>query len=172
MVANNFFLKFASTNKNLQFMEAVSEKSNYEIERGKPMPGKNHSLIQRNIIVTLVINYGKDYEVMPEIKIKGQSTDLVPDVALYQQVAFTPGNDEIKMTTPPLCAIEILSPKQSLSDLITKANSYFALGAMSCWLVIPDLSSIYVFKKPMDFEIFSKKDILKDLNIILKQLMK
>ncbi|WP_461134514.1 Uma2 family endonuclease [Spirosoma lituiforme] len=53
--------------------------------------------------------------------------------------------DEIRMTVPPLCAIEIISPMQSLQELVDKAKAYFEHGVQSCWLVFPGLRSIYVF---------------------------
>ena len=49
------------------------------------------------------------------------------------------------MTEPPLCAIEILSPKQSFTDLVVKAAAYFNHGVKSCWIVVPTLKTIAVF---------------------------
>ena len=37
--------------------------SDYETERGKPMPSINHSVIQANLIVALRLHYGKKYTI-------------------------------------------------------------------------------------------------------------
>ena len=66
------------------------------------------------------------------------------------------------MTETPLCVIEILSPKQDLTELIQKSSEYFKKGVKSYWLVLPSLQSIYVFSAPGEYENFNRKDILKD----------
>jgi Uma2 family endonuclease len=78
-------------------------------------------------------------------------------------------NDKIRMEMPPLGVIEILSPTQTLNDLTDKAISYFAHGVKSCWLVLPTLSTIYVFSASSQFEAFVQDELVKDkvLNIEL-----
>ena len=40
--------------------------------------------------------------------------------------------------------VEILSPKQTLDELIQKAETYFEAGVQSCWIVQPVLETIVV----------------------------
>ncbi len=54
--------------------------------------------------------------------------EIVPDLCLYPFQELDTRTDTIKMTEPPLCAIEILSPTQSIGDLLAKANPYFQYG--------------------------------------------
>jgi Uma2 family endonuclease len=77
--------------------------------------------------------------------------------------------DEVRLTTPPLGVIEILSPTQSLQELTTKIGQYFAKGVQSCWLVLPTLKSIYVYQDSQTFQPYTAQDILidKQLNIEL-----
>jgi Uma2 family endonuclease len=70
--------------------------------------------------------------------------------------------DEIKVTEAPLCATQIISPSQSLQDLITKARQYFSYGVKSCWLVIPGLKNVYVFSSPTQYQIFCDNQTLID----------
>lgn len=58
--------------------------------------------------------------------------------------------------------VEILSPKQAISDLITKSVQYFEEGIQSYWLVLPDLKTVYVFDKPIQYEVYSKNQKLVD----------
>ena len=142
-------------------METVIVKSDYEIERGKPMPSKNHAFAQTRLIVAFATQF-KQYQVLSELSLQLEIGEKVPDLAIFKDIAFTPGKDEIRVSQMPLCAIEILSPKQNLGDLLAKAHSYFENGIPSYWLVLPDLKSIYVFTSPQEYVVFLKKETLKD----------
>lgn len=150
--------------------QAVSSQvvSDYELERGKPMPSKNHGIIQGNLYFLLRTSYSKLYTLIPEVKVAGTLKDVVPDLAIYDRsVKFTPREDEIKMTEAPLCAIEILSPTQSLSELVAKSKQFFELGTKSYWLVIPDLLTIHILEASGKHTVFVEQQTLRDegLNI-------
>ena len=66
------------------------------------------------------------------------------------------------MSEMPLGVVEILSPTQSHEELETKRKEYFANGVQSYWLVLPDLKSVYVFRNPDDYEVYSRNETLKD----------
>jgi Uma2 family endonuclease len=136
--------------------------SDYEIERGKPMPDKNHAIIQGRLIFRLNFNYGEKFSILPEIHIGLPTRERVPDLAIYPPLSFEADNNEIRMTQMPLCAIEILSEMQNLNDLSKKCGEYFTAGIPSYWLVLPALTSIYVFHSRHDYKIFSYKDRLID----------
>ena len=142
-------------------MQTIITESQYEIERGKPMPSKNHSLVQGNLYFHLRSMF-EQFQVLPEISLKLGSSEKVPDLAIFKNIQFTPGNDEIRVEQTPLAVIEILSPKQNLGDLLAKAHTYFENGVGSYWLVLPDLKSIYVFTSPFESDVYTHKDILKD----------
>ena len=102
---------------------------------------------------------------------------MVPDIALYpSSVAFIPALDEVKMEEKPLGVIEILSPTQSLSELIEKSVKYFESGVKSYWLVLPALQNIYVFHAPGEYQMFTHKETLKDetlgIELNLKEVFK
>jgi Uma2 family endonuclease len=52
-----------------------------------------------------------------------------------------------------------------LGDLIAKSYDYFDSGVQSYWLIIPDLTTIYVFSAPHEFEVFIKKETLVDAKL-------
>lgn len=149
-------------------MEATVAKSEYEIERGKPMPSKNHAIVQGNIYFLLRQKYEQRYRFMPEVSIVINEKERIPDIAIYHPMDFIPGSDEIKLNEVPFAAIEILSPKQILADLIAKSYDYFEAGVKSYWLVLPDLTSIYVFSEPGEYEVFAKKGMLHDAQLDIK----
>ena len=146
-------------------MEAVIEKSQYEIERGKPMPSKNHAYIQSKIIKVIFKKYDDDFEVLSELSLNINGRDKIPDLAIYKEIDYTPGEDEIRVSQLPLAVVEILSPKQTITDLIIKSNDYFEAGVQSYWLVLPDLKTIYVYSAKGEYEVYAKTDLLKDLKL-------
>lgn len=130
------------------------QRSQYEIERKKPMPSFNHGAIQANLIVMLA-TFGKKYRVVSELSLDLSHWVSVPDLSIYPKRPLDVKNDIITMTEPPLCAIEIISPTQPLNDLVAKARAYFTHGVRSCWIVIPALENIYVFLMPMSTGYFA-----------------
>lgn len=146
-------------------METVLFQSDYEIERNKPIPSKNHAIVQGNIHFLLRQRYGHQYRVMPEVSIIIDGKERIPDIAVYPPMEFTPGNDEVWLSEIPLTTIEILSPQQHLADLIAKSYKYFDAGVKSYWLVLPDLRTVYVFSAPNEYEVYSKTGTLRDPKI-------
>jgi len=52
----------------------------------------------------------------------------------------------LRLTQPPITAIEIISPTQSFDALVAKIRqSYLPSGVQSGWLVLPTVNSIYLF---------------------------
>ncbi|HMO38747.1 MAG TPA: Uma2 family endonuclease [Saprospiraceae bacterium] len=146
-------------------METAQVQSEYEIERGKPAPSRNHAYIQSRIIKLLDRKYADSYEGISELSLLVEGKERVPDILIYKNFEFRPGNDEVKVSEMPLAVVEILSPKQNLGDLIAKSYLYFEAGVKSYWLVLPDLTTIYIFSAPNEYEAFVKKGILKDAQL-------
>ncbi len=126
------------------------------------MPSLNHSIVQLNIGSELRTRYKARYTFVSEINLDLSDWESVPDLAIFPKMKFDSQNDIITMTEPPLCAIEIISPSQSLTDLKIKANNYFRHGVKSCWIVMPVLENIYVFSSPSDYEIYRTTQTLRD----------
>lgn len=146
-------------------MQEVIVKSDYELERGKPMPSKNHGIIQGKITFLLMLHYSGKYEFASEVNVMINERVKVPDIAIFDDIQYTPGYDEINVTEIPVGVIEILSPKQSMADLIAKSYEYFTAGVKSYWLVLPDLKSIYVYHAPNEYEAYVKTGMLKDIRL-------
>ena len=143
-------------------MEVLEAKSDYEIERGKPMPSKHHAVIQGLIQGHLFTQYHQQYWILPELSILFDDIQKVPDLAIYDQDNFSREQEEIRTTQIPLCAIEILSPTQNINELIDKSVIYFQNGVKSYWLVVPVLKTIFVFYSEENYAAFLKDDVLKD----------
>ena len=144
-------------------MQKVVEISQYELERGKPMPSRLHSRVQQKISTALENGYADKYDFLPELNLDLSKWESVPDLAIFPRTEFDySAEDDIRVSSPPLGAIEILSPTQSLQELISKARKYFSYEVKSCWLVIPGFKNIYVFSSPEDYQMFRADQTLVD----------
>jgi Uma2 family endonuclease len=139
--------------------------SEYEIERNKPMPSFNHSAIQINLGSELRNLYKHQYRIVSELSLDLSAWPSVPDICLYPKRPLNLKQDIVTVTEPPLCAIEIISPTQSVDELRAKAEKYFLHGVQSCWIVLPSFANIYVFSSADDYEIFRSHDILQDTKL-------
>ncbi len=139
-------------------MVAVSD---YEIERGKPMPSLNHSAIQSNLIMELS-PWRKKFRITSELNLDLSEWPSVPDLSILPKQPLDLDNDTVAVAEPPICVIEIISPTQSLNELTAKARNYFAHGVRSCWIVLPPFRNIYVFTSPNEYQIFKANETLHD----------
>ena len=129
-------------------METLS-RSTYEDERGKPMPSKLHSVAQTNLIVALSA-YRPTYQALSELTLRLDDLDVTPDLVVYRDLEIDFSIDEVRVTDPPLIAIEIASPTQGMQDLLDKIRDLLDHGVQSCWLVLPPLKTITVFTEGME----------------------
>src|SRR3990172_7445792 len=126
-------------------MEATETISEYELERGKPMPSTNHSFIQL-VLGSMFLRYSKQFTFLSEVSLKLGEFRATPDISVYPKFTINWLHDEIKKTKPPLLVVEIISPMQGMQDVIDKIEKYFENGVKSCWLVLPAIQSNTVFK--------------------------
>ena len=123
-------------------MEAIVELSEYETERGKPMPSKNHSIIQSRLLVALSNKYAQTYDFLSEISL--ETPRFVPDIGIFPPMDFDPLHDQTKLNQVPVGVVEIISPSQTQEELVEKARQYFEAGVQSYWLVNPVFRIIHI----------------------------
>lgn len=86
--------------------------------------------------------------------------EIKPDLCLYPKRGLSQPKDILKMREMPLLAVEILSPKQGLYDIVEKFRLYFELGIRSCWLVEPVLRTVTVYSAGDEWQTFTSGDIV------------
>ena len=125
----------------------ASLETQYEKERGKPMPSKNHSIIQGNVYFQLRNQYGNQFDIYPELSLELTSGGAVPDICIYDKTPRDWQVDVVKTKNPPLLAIEILSPRQIFDDITDKISDiYFPAGMKSVWVILPKVESVMLFR--------------------------
>lgn len=135
--------------------------SDYEIERNKPMPNRIHGLIQSSINFQLTLNYGKKYQCISELSLDSTPSST-PDLCIYPQKQLSVRTVAAREQEAPVTTIEIISPSQSLNELMHKAwDIYFPMGVQSAWIVVPELKGIHILL-PNDESCFFNTGTLTD----------
>ncbi|MDM8562447.1 Uma2 family endonuclease [Candidatus Marithioploca araucensis] len=126
-------------------MSEVIDFENEIPDEEREMGSFNHSLTQSNL--TSLLHNDERFTTLVEFSLEPSKIDLSqfdlkakdelkPDVCVYTNPpTVEPPDDLVKTTQMPDLAIEILSPLQTVSELISKLKAYFALSVKSCWLV-------------------------------------
>ncbi len=120
---------------------------------------RNHSYIQSALVATL-FNL-KKFTVYTELSLEIDDKEFKPDIALYslEQGIDSFSKDILRMTDMPLCAIEILSPRQFIESILEKFQIYFNAGVQSCWLVLPNARTISVYTDFDTVHSYSKENL-------------
>ena len=137
-------------------------KSDYELERGKPMPTWNHALLQKRILVKIESRYEGQFSVFPELNLSVLGDKLVPDLAVFAGSLGFLAHDQNIVSDMPLLVVEILSPSQSVTELTAKAERYLQAGVTSYWLVVPELMTISMSSELGVYQTFNRQDTLRD----------
>lgn len=150
-------------------------RSEYERERGKPMPSKNHSRLQARLSKEIMVYYGDQFDVYSELSLESPNPPYVPDLCIFPAEPSNWREDEIKVSDVPLTVIEIISPSQTDTQLTAKSVDYFAAGVRSYWLVQPVLRTVFVLL-PDGSELVFHNDVLTDptngISVDLKQVFR
>ncbi len=132
------------------------------------MGSLNHSFTQARI--TALLSGNEKFTTFVKLSLDVSQTDLSqfglkskdelkPDVCLYKAVSGSPEpdpqDDVLRVSQMPALAIEIISPKQGIDDILTKFKAYFALGISSCWLATPAFESVVVYSALKNFKLFN-----------------
>ncbi len=97
---------------------------------------KEHSIIQRYLTVLFAIRRAEwGVEVFPGLRTQTKATNFrVPDVLVVRAGE----KFERYVTQPPLIAIEILSPEDTMTAMRAKAAEYMQFGVENIWIIDPE----------------------------------
>ena len=104
---------------------------------------KDHSIIQRYLTFLFMLKRAEwRVEVFPELRTQIAATNFrVPDVLVV------PSGEgfERYLKHPPLIAVEILSPEDSLKKMKDKAAQYCSFGIENIWIIDPETRRAYSY---------------------------
>jgi hypothetical protein len=67
-------------------MQKVIEISDYELERGKPVPSKLHGSIQSQLVLNIGVAYPAKFSVFSELSLKLGGWESVPDISIFPKM--------------------------------------------------------------------------------------
>jgi Uma2 family endonuclease len=108
----------------------------------RALPDTDHSETQANFIIFFGGKRSLGLYAFPALRLRLRPGRFaIPDLSV-----FWPHRPTAKVPdTPPLIAIEILSPDDRLSDVRHKLGEYAASGVTHIWLADPEASVLYWF---------------------------
>ncbi|MEO1520852.1 MAG: Uma2 family endonuclease [Cyanobacteria bacterium J06633_2] len=108
----------------------------------KPMPTLYHSRLQKRL-VSSIDALESAYEAFPELRCVLSQNSVVPDVAVVRNDRLPLGNEPLQGS--PDWMIEILSPDQSTTKVISKIQACLREGTQLGWLIDVDEETIMAF---------------------------
>jgi Uma2 family endonuclease len=151
---------------------ATETLSEYERERGKPMPSFNHGVVQANLLFEIKNRHAGQFTLVSELTLD-MEPPMTPDISIYPNSVQPDWNrDVIRMVELPLTVIEILSPTQGVQDLLDKVYRYLDAGVKSCWLVQPSFRLIAIYTadpNPLIFTEGNATDPTNDITVSVDQ---
>ena len=150
-------------------METTQERTTYEQERDKPLPSLNHGFLQA-VITGELLGHREKYTSFSELTLQIGDLRVTPDLCVYPKMSMNFQEDVVRVTEPPLIAVEILSPTQSQQDVMDRINGMLDAGVESCWLVQPVTETITIFtgnEKPTTVSTGTLHDPATDIEVNL-----
>jgi Uma2 family endonuclease len=137
-------------------IETVEEISDYELERGKPIPSFVHGITQ--IRIGSALSRLDDFVVSSEITLDLKPR-VTPDILIFRKRKVNFQRDEKRVSEMPLTVIEILSGTEGMENFDEKLPRYFEAGVRSVWLVQPFIKTIAVFLPNEEPRVFTKGEL-------------
>ena len=108
----------------------------------KPLPKKLHARVQAYLMRVLGLKLPRPYEALPELNVLCGEDRLVPDITVMERSAHYEDGD---LADPPSLAVEIMSPGQTLSNIVNKCERLHKAGTPQCWIVWPEQRQAWMF---------------------------
>lgn len=90
-----------------------------------------------------------------------------PDVSFVSQAKLAAiGKPRGFWPGAPDLAIEVLSPGDSVTELMKKVQEYFRAGTRAVWVVLPDVRQVYRYYSPKDVRVLAVGDTLDGGDVI------
>lgn len=127
----------------------------------KPMPTLYHSRLQKRLVAT-IDSSGSDYEAFPELRCVLSHSSIVPDITVIHRSRIPSQNGPIYGA--PAWVIEILSPDQSTTKVITKIQYCLREGTELGWLIDAQEKVVMVFWPDRPLELLGGDIVLPALS--------
>jgi Uma2 family endonuclease len=108
----------------------------------RPSPKKLHAFIQAYLMRVLSASMLSNARVLFELNVLCGDDRIVPAVIVVPHNARYIEGD---LADPAILAVEIISPRQSLSNLMDKAERLLKAGTPMCWIIWPERRQAWMY---------------------------
>lgn len=152
-----------------------SEEDRSELVRGalvrEPRPGAYHGRTQARLIRRLeAFVEGEELgSVLTDVGVvisKQPPTVRGPDVVFYAASRVPDPLPEGFLETAPDLAVEIVSPGNTVSDLLEKVTEYLKAGTRMVWVVDPRSRTATVYRSREDIRILTEEEFLDGGDVV------
>jgi Uma2 family endonuclease len=145
------FVKLPETKPAREFIDGITIQ--------KPMPQGKHSTIQGDLVqaVNAVLKPDRIGRAYPELRCTYGGRSTVPDISVFtwQRIPRTPdGKVANSFEAAPDWTIEILSPGQSQSKVVSNIMHCIAHGTHMGWLIDPEEEMVFIYLADRTIAIF------------------
>ncbi len=124
----------------------------YETEEEEDeMPSFTHGQLQLRLLNTLNSLLEERYEAYPPITFQGAKRRYTPDVAIFPKRGYVRQKTYLVEKIPPIFAVEIISPGQTMMEMVFKCEEMLESGVEECWIIEPANDTITVCRKDTQF---------------------
>jgi Uma2 family endonuclease len=93
---------------------------------------------------------------------RNPDTTRAPDVAFVRTERVPAGYRRGFFDGPPDLAVEVLSPDDRASDVLSKIDEWLSAGATSVWIADPQTRSIEIYRQGRQVVRYARDDCLRD----------
>ncbi len=104
------------------------------LEVEKPLPKRLHGMLQAFITAWLLRHLPQTLDVMTELNVICGADRLIPDIVVARGSAVYVNED---LAEAPLLVVEILSPGQTISEMLDRCTRLLRFGTGTCWIIDP-----------------------------------
>lgn len=123
-----------------------------------------HATLQARLVHALM-NQG-NFHVLSELSIDIDGKEYRPDISVYKtplEIDFK--HDKVKTDELPFTAIEIVSPRQPVQEVVEKLDLYLEKGIQTCWFIQPYPIIVVVSTKNSEQRFFEEEIIDENLEV-------
>lgn len=128
-----------------------------QVTTQKPMPTLYHSRLQKRLVAA-IDNSNSVYEAFPELRCVLSQNSIVPDITVVHRNRIPAMNQPIDGA--PNWAIEILSPDQRMTKVVTKIQACLQEGMQLGWIIDVEEQVVFVFWPDQRFVMVRGAEIL------------
>ncbi len=132
-------------------------------EEDDEMPTLLHGWLQLRLLTIFARMLTPDCMAVPPVTFQGVERRFIPDVSVYRKQIPTPISEQVAEEIPPLLAIEIISPGQTMIDMVLKCQAMIASGVQECWIVEPANETVTVCRAEHRFALHAGEMLTNDL---------